>query len=114
MTASATVIIARDVKFFELMGNAESASNFAADKQNAEIHGFRNSTLQAAYLIIAARAIGLDCGPMSGFDQTTLDKEFFPDGRLKSNLLINLGYGDKTGMPERLPRHAFGEACKIL
>ena len=114
MTASATVIIARDVKFFELMGNAESASNFPADKQNPEIHGFRNSTLQAAYLIIAARAIGLDCGPMSGFDQTTLDKEFFPDGRLKSNLLINLGYGDKTGMPERLPRHAFGEACKIL
>ena len=114
MTASATVIIARDIRFFELMDNAESAASFAADQQSAEIHGFRNSTLQAAYLIIAARAIGLDCGPMSGFDQTALDNEFFPDGRLKSNLLINFGYGDKTSMPERLPRHAFGEACKIL
>ena len=74
----------------------------------------RNVPLQGAYMMIAARAVGLDCGPMSGFDNAILDREFFPDGRLKSNFLCNLGYGDAEALFPRSPRLEFEEACEIL
>ena len=114
MTADATVIVAHDLRFYELMANADMAAGFAADQDEAQSTAFRNGTLQGAYLIIAARALGLDCGPMSGFDNTKLDATFFPDGRCKSNFLINLDHGDPTGLRARAPRHDFGVACAIL
>ena len=77
-------------------------------------HAFRNSTLQGAYLILAARAIGLDAGPMSGFDNAKVDAEFFPDGRWKSNFLVNLGYGEPSKLHPRNPRLSFEEACRIV
>jgi len=75
---------------------------------------FRNATLQAAYFMLAARALGLDCGPMSGFDNAKVDAEFFPDGQLKSNFLCNLGKGDPSKLPPVNPRFEFDEVCKIL
>ncbi len=79
-----------------------------------ETTAFRNSSLQGAYLILAARALGLDAGPMSGFDNETVDREFFPDRRVKSNFLVNIGYGDPSKLPPRGPRLAFEEAVQIL
>ena len=75
---------------------------------------FRNGSLQGAYVILAARALGLTCGPMSGFDNAKLDAAFFPDGRWKSNFLSNLGYGDPSGIRPRAPRLSFDQACKIV
>ena len=76
---------------------------------------FRNGTLQGGYFILAARALGLDCGPMSGFSNEGVDKEFFPEGRFKSNFLCNLGYGNPEGLPgPRAPRLSFDDACKVL
>ena len=72
---------------------------------------FRNGTLQGAYLMIAARALGLDCGAMSGFNNAVVDQAFFPDGRFKSNFLCNIGYGDHAKLFNRSPRLAFEEAC---
>jgi 3-hydroxypropanoate dehydrogenase len=79
-----------------------------------QLTAFRNSSLQGAYLILAARALGLDCGPISGFDNTKLDEEFFPHSSLKSNFICNLGYGDPAKLYPRSPRLDFEEACKIL
>ena len=76
--------------------------------------GLRNGSLQGAYLILALRAVGLDCGAMSGFDNAKVDAAFFPDGRLKSNFLINIGYGTGKGLPPRNPRLSFEEVCTIL
>ncbi|MEO6293146.1 MAG: nitroreductase family protein, partial [Burkholderiaceae bacterium] len=84
---------------------------------NAALAGstaLRGSTLQGAYLMLAARSLGLDCGPMSGFNNAAVDAEFFPDGRFKSNFLINLGYGDASGNYPRGPRLAFDVACQVL
>jgi len=78
------------------------------------ITAFRNGTLQGAYFIIAARAVGLDCGAMSGFDNAMVDAAFFPDGRWKSNFLINLGYGDPAKLFPRNPRLGFEEQCRIV
>ena len=75
---------------------------------------FRNASLQAAYFMIAARALGLDCGPMSGFDNAKVDAEFFPDGQLKSNFLCNLGKGDPSKLPPVNPRFGFEEVCRII
>jgi 3-hydroxypropanoate dehydrogenase len=80
----------------------------------ARTHAMRNGTLGAGYFILAARALGLDAGPMSGFDNAKVDAEFFPDGRWKSNFLCNLGYGDSTPLHPRLPRLGFDEACRIV
>src|SRR5512132_1744235 len=80
----------------------------------AEATAFRNSSLQGAYFIIAARSLGLDCGPMSGFDNEAVDKEFFPGGQVKSNFLCAIGYGDPAGVFERLPRPTFSEVCSIV
>lgn len=75
---------------------------------------FRNSTLQGGYFMLAARALGLDCGPMSGFDKAALDREFFPEGRFRSNFLCNLGYGVHDKLHPRLPRFDFNQVCRIL
>jgi len=75
---------------------------------------FRNSSLQGGYFILAARALGLDCGPMSGFDKAKVNAEFFPDGKWKANFLCNLGYGDRSKLFPRNPRLEFDEACRVL
>lgn len=119
MIAPATALLAFDLQFYEhlpyLFPFADAKSWFEGKHPFIEETAFRNSSLQGAYFIIAARACGLDCGPMSGFSSEGVDKEFFPDGRFKSNFLCNLGYGDPSGLPgPRAPRLSFDEACKIL
>jgi 3-hydroxypropanoate dehydrogenase len=118
MTSGATAIIAYDVNFAahlpRLFAHQPDAKNWFADPKVAEVTAFRNGTLQGAYFIIAARAVGLDCGPMSGFDNVGVDREFFADGSVKSNFLCSVGYGDPSGVFPRNPRLSFDEACKIL
>jgi 3-hydroxypropanoate dehydrogenase len=117
-TAPVTVIVATDTKFYEYMPRVwhrEGAKeNFEANAGLASGTATRNGTLGGAYFIIAARALGLDCGPMSGFDIAKVDAEFFPDGRWKTNFLINLGHGDDSKLFNRNPRLAFDEACRVL
>jgi 3-hydroxypropanoate dehydrogenase len=117
-TAPVTVIVATDTKFYEYMPRVwhrEGAKeNFEANAGLASDTATRNGTLGGAYFIIAARALGLDCGPMSGFDIAKVDAEFFPDGRWKTNFLINLGHGDDSKLFNRNPRLAFDEACRVL
>lgn len=116
--APVTVIVATDTRFFEFMPQVwhrEGAKeNFEANPGLASATATRNGTLGGAYFILAARAVGLDCGPMSGFDLGKVDAEFFPDGRWKTNFLINLGYGDDSLLFNRNPRLAFDEACRVL
>jgi 3-hydroxypropanoate dehydrogenase len=88
--------------------------NFANNAKLAEVTAFRNGTLQGAYFMLAARAVGLDVGGMSGFDNAKVDAEFFPDGRVKSNFLCNIGQGDPAKVMVRLPRLDFDEACTVL
>jgi len=118
MAAPVTVIIAWDTEFHEhlprLFPQADMRSYFVGNKPLTEENAFRNSSLQAAYFILAARALGLDCGPMSGFDAAKLNAAFFPDGKWKVNLLCNLGYGDSTKLYPRDPRLNFEEASVIL
>ncbi len=118
MAAPVTVIIAWDTEFHEhlprLFPHADMRSYFAGNKPLIDETAFRNSSLQAAYFILAARALGLDCGPMSGFDAGKLNAEFFPDGKWKVNLLCNLGYGDASKLHPRNPRLNFEEATVIL
>ena len=121
MAAPVVAIVAHDVDFHEhlpkLFPHAPGAkANFDGDARRAvrETFAFRNGTLQGAYFILAARAVGLDCGPMSGFDNARLDAEFFPDGRVKSNFLINLGHGDPSKVMQRLPRFSFDEVSQVL
>lgn len=117
-TAPVTVIVATDTKFYEYMPRVwhrEGAKeNFEANAGLASGTATRNGTLGGAYFIIAARALGLDCGPMSGFDIAKVDAEFFPDGRWKTNFLINLGHGDDSKLFNRNPRLGFDEACKVI
>jgi 3-hydroxypropanoate dehydrogenase len=118
MAAPVTVIIAWDTEFHEhlprLFPQADVRSYFVGNKPLIEENAFRNSSLQAAYFILAARALGLDCGPMSGFDADKLNAAFFPDGKWKVNLLCNLGYGDPSKLHSRNPRLNFEEASVIL
>jgi len=118
MAAPVTVIIAWDTEFHKhlprLFPQADIRSYFAGNKPLIEENAFRNSSLQAAYFILAARALGLDCGPMSGFDADKLNAAFFPDGKWKVNLLCNLGYGDPSKLHPRNPRLNFEEASVIL
>jgi 3-hydroxypropanoate dehydrogenase len=119
MTAPVTVIVAYDMKFYEQLPKLFPQSPgikqmFESNPQLVEVTAQRNSSLQGAYLILAARALGLDCGPMSGFDNAGVDKEFFPGGRIKSNFICSVGYGDPAGLFPRSPRLSFDEACKIL
>ncbi len=118
MNAPATAIIAYDLEFYEQYGklfpSRDLRSHFASlPKGVIEQHASLNATLQAGYFIMAARALGLDCGPMGGFDRSKVDAEFFPDGKRKSLLLINLGYGDPDKLFPRNPRLDFEEACRI-
>jgi 3-hydroxypropanoate dehydrogenase len=120
MKAPVTAIVAYDLKFFEKMlklfpHNPAMGETFAKrPAQENEITAFRNGSLQGGYFILAARALGLDCGPMSGFDNAKVDAEFFPNGRVKSNFLCNLGYGDHSKLSPRNPRLEFEEACQML
>ena len=118
MAAPVTAIIAHDLEFYEklprLMPHVDARSWFAgAPAERKERVAFQSGTLQGAYLLIAARALGLDCGPMAGFDNAKVDAEFFPDGKWKSNFLMNLGYGDPAKVHPRNPRLDFEEACRI-
>jgi len=118
--APVTAIIGYDTRFYEWMPKKlfthrpDMAENYAKNPALAEIVAFRNGTLQGAYFMLAARAVGLDVGGMSGFDNAKVDAEFFPDGRVKSNFLCNVGHGDSAKVLPRLPRLDFEEACALL
>jgi len=118
MAAPVTVIIAWDTEFHEhltrLFPQADIRSYFLGNKPLVEENAFRNSSLEAAYFILAARALGLDCGPMSGFDAEKLNAAFFPDGKWKVNLICNLGYGDPSKLHTRNPRLNFEEVTVTL
>jgi len=121
MAAPVTTIIAYDTRFYELLPqlfphNQNARGIFAGEekKAHAETTAFRNGSMQGGYFIIAARSIGLDCGPMSGFNNAMVDAEFFGGSGIKSNFLCNLGYGDPSKVMPRNPRLAFDEACKLL
>jgi len=118
MTAPVTVIVAWDTEFHEklpqLFPARDMRSIFAGNAALLHETAFRNGTLQGAYFIMAARGLGLDCGPMSGFDQQKVNAEFFPDGKWKANFLCNIGYGDPTKLFPRNPRLSFDEACRVL
>ncbi len=118
MAAPATVIVGHDPRFWEhlprLFPAMDAKSFFEGNEEFAETTAFRNGTLQGAYLIIAARALGLDVGPMSGFDNAAVDAVFFPDGRHQSNFLANLGYGEAAALYPRGPRLEFEEAARIV
>lgn len=118
MAAPVTVIVATDTRFYEHMPQVwhrEGAKeNFESNAAMASATATRNGTLGGAYFIIAARALGLDCGPMSGFDIGKVNAEFFADGRLQANFLINLGYGDNTKLFNRNARLSFEQACTVL
>lgn len=121
MAAPVTAIVATDMRFYQFIPklwphNPDFAKGFTepGKEQFTQTHAFRNATLQGAYLIIAARALGLDAGPMSGFDNARVDEAFFPDVPWKSNFLINVGYGDPAKLKPRNPRLSFDEACRIV
>ena len=117
MAAPVTAIIAQDTLFYEhlptLFPHADAKSWFVGNDALIQGTMVRNATLQGAYLMLAARAVGLDCGPMSGFDPAKLNAEFFPDGRFQVNFLCNLGYGDPAKLFPRSPRFAFEDVCRI-
>ncbi len=133
MAAPVTAIIAYDERFYDLAPRLfphypQIADVFVNSPEVAESTAFRNGSLQGAYFILAARALGLDCGPMSGFDNGKVDAEFFPvskrlersvtevkvEGRIKSNFLCNLGYGEAKGLHPRLARLSFEEVCRVV
>lgn len=117
-SAPVTVIVATDTRFYEHMPhvwhNPGAKEMFEGNAALAGGTATRNGTLGGAYFIIAARALGLDCGPMSGVDLAKVNAEFFPDGRLQANFLINLGYMDDTKLFKRNPRLSFEQACQLL
>lgn len=121
MNAPVTAIVAYDTEFHRNLArtfphNPDAMSWFDGEGKRAEreTHAFRNGTLQGAYFILAARAVGLDCGPMSGFDNAKVDAEFFPGGRVRSNFLCNLGVADHSKTFARGPRLDFDEICEVL
>ncbi|ELY4001119.1 malonic semialdehyde reductase [Cronobacter dublinensis] len=118
LRAPVTAIVAWDHAFYEalpqLFPYADARAWFTSSPAVAEETAFRNSSLQAGYLIMACRALGLDTGPMSGFDRAAVDAEFFSGTTWKSNLLINIGYGDAATLHPRLPRLSFDDACAIV
>lgn len=118
LSAPVTAIIGSDQAFYEklpqLFPHADARSWFVGNDDLIASTAFRNSSLQGGYLILAARSLGLDCGPMSGFDNDKLDAEFFKGTSIKSNFLVNIGYGDAGVLFPRSPRLSFDEACNIL
>jgi len=118
MAAPVTAIVATDYAFYEklpqLFPHADAKSWFVGNQPLIDSSAFRNGSLQGAYLMLAARALGLDCGPMSGFDNAGVDEAFFAGSEIRSNFLVNLGYGDASrDLFPRSPRLAFDEACRI-
>ena len=115
-TAPITAIVAYDRQFFELLPrlypHTDARGWFTTSSALAEETGLRNSSLQGAYFILALRAQGLDCGPMSGFDADKVDAAFFPDRRYRTNFLLNIGYGDRSRLRPRLPRLGFDEVAR--
>jgi 3-hydroxypropanoate dehydrogenase len=115
-TAPITAVVAYDLDFFELLPrlypHTDARGWFTANAALAEETGFRNSSLQGAYFIMALRAQGLDCGPMSGFDAAKVDAAFFGDRRYRTNFLLNIGYGDRDTLRPRLPRLGFDEVAR--
>ena len=115
--APVVAITAYDEQFYEhlpfLFPHADAKPWFSGNAELAARSAFQNGTLQVAYLIIALRAVGLDTGPMTGFDRTKVDAEFFPDGHVKSNVLINIGYGDPSKLFPRSPRFDFDQIAQI-
>jgi 3-hydroxypropanoate dehydrogenase len=127
MKAPVTAIIAYDLKFYDklpklFLNNPGAREWFSNSPELAEVTAFRNGSLQGSYFILAARAVGLDCGPMSGFDNAKVDREFFagdrgplfPGEQVKSNFVCNLGYGDPSKLYPRNPRLEFDEACRLM
>ena len=118
MTAPVVAIIGMDLEFYEqlakLFPHTDARSWFVGKTDKIQETAFRNSSLQGAYLMLAARSLGLDCGPMSGFDNAKLDAMFFPDGKVKSNFICAIGYGDAAGLYPRGPRLDFKEAAEII
>ncbi|NQU60108.1 MAG: malonic semialdehyde reductase [Rhodospirillales bacterium] len=118
MTAPAIAIIGQDMKFYdrlpELFPHTDARAWFAGNDALIESTAFRNATLQGAYLILAARALGLDTGPMSGFDNAAVDAAFFSGTEVKSNFICNIGYGNGEDMFPRSPRLTFDDACSIV
>ncbi len=119
MTAPVLAIIAHDLEFYEKIPqlfphNPEAKSWFDWSEEHAEQTAFRNGSLQGAYLMLAARSLGLDCGPMSGFDNAGVDAEFFGGTTWKSNFICGLGHGDKSKLFPRSPRLSFDEACQLI
>lgn len=117
MRAPVTAIIGMDMEFYEklptLFPHTDARSWFVGKSKYIETTAFRNSSLQGGYFMLAARALGLDCGPMSGFNNEKVDAAFFPDTQIRSNFLCNLGYGDASKLYPRGPRLDFSEACRI-
>ena len=118
MSAPCVVIIGMDLEFYEklskLFPHTDARSWFADNDKKIYENAFRNSSLQAAYFMLAARSLGLDCGPMSGLDYDKMNDEFFSDGKVKCNFICAIGYGDETKLFDRSPRLDFDEACQIL
>ena len=118
MAAPVTVIIAHDLDFHEklpyLFPHTDAKAWFDGPQENRQKPAFLNGSLQGAYLILAARALGLDAGPMTGFDPAKVDEAFFAGTSLRSNFLVNLGYGDTAGLFPRSPRLSFDEAARIV
>jgi 3-hydroxypropanoate dehydrogenase len=118
MGAPVTVIIGHDLTFYEklpqLFPHTDAKAWFVGNDKLIETTAFRNGTLQGAYFMMAARALGLDCGPMSGFDNAGVDKAFFDNGPVKSNFICAVGHGDPKAVFARSPRLSFEEACKVV
>ena len=118
MTAPVVAIIAMDMKFYEqlpfLFPHTDAKSWFEGNADKIRLTALRDSTLQGAYLMLAARSLGLDCGPMSGFDNKKLDEEFFKGLEIESNFICALGYGDESKLHPRGPRLDFAQTCEIL
>lgn len=117
MSAPVVAIIGMDMEFYEklpqLFPHTDARSWFAGKPDKILDNAVRNSSLQGAYLMLAARSLGLDCGPMSGFDYPSLEAEFFPEGKIKANFICALGYGNREELHPRGPRLTFDEACRI-
>jgi 3-hydroxypropanoate dehydrogenase len=118
LTAPVVALLAMDSRFYDhlpfLFPHADAKSWFAGNETLIQDTAFRNSSLQGAYFMLAARAVGLDCGPMSGFDAQKVNATFFTDGRFKINFICNLGYGDPAKLFPRSPRFAFADVCQVL
>lgn len=119
MTAPVVAIFAYDMQFYDFLPkvfphNLDARNWFAGKSAGIKETAFRNGSLQAAYFMIAARAKGIDCGPMSGFDMAKVNEAFFPDGRWQANFICSLGYGTEENLFPRNPRLSFEEACRVI